>query len=166
MFSIDTKVLIVTDHVAEIEAAIRALAQQQVLVGIPAEKAGRDSEKGGEINNAALGYIHDRGMPTQNIPARPFLEVGIADADIEINAGMERAAGAALDGDISAVTKNLVAVGIVASTSVKMKIQSGPFVPLKPATIRARQRAGFSGTKPLIRTGQLRNAVTFVLRKR
>jgi len=158
----------VVDNSEKFFKATRELEQNQVLVGIPAEKAARDSEEAGgsAINNAALGYIHNYGMPTQNIPARPFLEPGIKDADKPITDHLGKAGEAALSGNPGGVLKNLTAAGIVAASSVKAKINTGPFVPLKPATLAARRRKGRMGEKPLIDTGALRNSISFVVRKK
>lgn len=154
----------VVDHVPEILDAMATLAQNDVLVGVPEEKTERKNDS--EISNAALAYIQDKGSPTQNIPPRPFLEPGIQDAKEPIAEGMRKAAEAALDGNKGAVVANLNRVGLVASTAVKLKINNGPFVPLKPATLAARRRHGFAGTKPLIVSGALRNSITYVLRRR
>jgi phage gpG-like protein len=161
----------VTDNVPKFLKAQKEMRSNQVLVGIPSAKAPRtpdEKEKVKEqpINNAALGYIHNYGMPAQNIPARPFMEPGIKDAKGPISNYMGAAAAAALKGNAEGLKKNLIAAGIVAATEIKKKINTGPFVALKPATIAARKRRGRTGTKPLIDTAQLRNAITFVVRSK
>jgi len=170
MLKPNLKITMVADNSRDLERSLRNLIEQDVLVGIPAEKAARTSEearaRGTPITNAALGYIHEHGSPPVNIPPRPFLIPGIKNAQKEISEGFEKAGAAALEGKPDVMVKQLHAIGLRAATSVKLKIQSGPFVALKPATIRARRRRGHMGTKPLIDTGQLRNAVTYVLRRR
>lgn len=153
----------IVDNTDELLKAMAALVQNDVLVGIPEEKTERH---GDEPTNALLGYVHEHGSPTQNIPPRPFLAPGIQDAKDGIAEGMRKAGEAALDGNKSAVLANLNCVGLIASAAVKLRINNGPFVPLKPATLAARRRKGFLGTKPLIRTAQLRNAVSYVIWKR
>ncbi|MDD1617199.1 MAG: hypothetical protein LUQ28_12105, partial [Methylococcaceae bacterium] len=60
---------------------------------------------------------------------------------------------------------SLTKAGIVAQNSVKATITKGEgFEPLAESTIKARQRKGFKGTKPLIRTGQLRNSITYIVK--
>ncbi len=54
--------------------------------------------------------------------------------------------------------------GLMGQDAVRGKITSGPFVPLAPATLRARKAKGRTGEKPLIDTGQLRAAYTYVIR--
>lgn len=162
------KIKSVVDHTADFLKATKVLASSQVLVGVPAEKAPRSSAeaKGQPINNAALAYIHNYGIPELNIPARPFLEPGIKNAKDRINGYMGDAAAAAFDGKSERVAKNLTAAGIAATSSVKSKINTGPFQPLRPATLAARRARGRTGTKPLIDTGQLRNSISFVVRKK
>jgi hypothetical protein len=70
-----------------------------------------------------------------------------------------------LEGGIGALNIAYARAGIIAQNSVKAAIRSGEgFAPLAPATLAARKRAGAKGTKPLIRTGQLLNSITYVVR--
>jgi len=156
-------VTVTKDDVAKVLANIQAMAGKQVLVGIPADKSPR---KGDPITNASLGYIHEHGSPARNIPARPFLVPGVKEAAPKAAAAMKKLAGQALT-DASAVDKALNAAGLIAQTGVKKRIVSGEgFAPLKEGTIKARQRKGAKGTKPLIRTGQLLNSITYVVREK
>lgn len=50
--------------------------------------------------------------------------------------------------------------GLFLATKIKKKIDAGPHEPLSPLTLAARRLAGLGGTKPLIATGGLRNAIT------
>jgi phage gpG-like protein len=154
-----------TDKLAAVHRAIDTLRNSRVMVGIPAEDADR---KGGEITNAQLGYIHEFGAPEVNIPARPFLAPGVKGAREEITAQLKKAGQAVLAGNAEAVDRALNAAGIVAQNAARQKIQAGPFVPLKPATIYQRQHrkvAPRSGEQPLIDTGQLRTSITYVVRR-
>lgn len=155
--------IVVADRTKELRRAIAALAGQQVLVGIPATTAGRDDAA---MDNATLGYIHETGAPSANIPARPFLRPGVKAAMPKITPRLRRAALAALSGKTDAVLRELNAVGLIAQSSVRAKLTDGPFQPLAASTLRERRRRGFAGTKPLIVTGQLRRSITYVIRKR
>ena len=64
----------VVDNLRKLTQGIEVLTTMQVMVGVPDDKSGR---REGEINNAELAYIHDKGAPEANIPARPFMEPGI-----------------------------------------------------------------------------------------
>lgn len=154
---------VLADRTTALRRAVASLVENQVLVGIPATTAGRND---GPIDNATLGYIHETGSPSANIPARPFLRPGVAAAMPKITTRLRRAALAGLAGSREKVMAELNAVGIIAQSSARAKITNGPFQPLAASTLRDRRRRGFKGTKPLIVTGQLRRALTYVIRKR
>jgi hypothetical protein len=155
-----TKTLI--DRLPEVARGIRTLAENRVYVGVPASKAGRS---GGEISNADLAYIHENGAPTVGIPARPFLKPGVASIRRWVEETLVKIGRSALDGRPEAVTRGLNALGLRAQSAVRAKINEGVPPPLRPGTLAARRRRGRTGTKPLIDTGQLRNAITYVIRR-
>lgn len=156
---------VVTDNTKKLLEAVAALTKKQVLVGIPEEKTERE-DGDTPITNAALAYIHTNGAPEANIPARPFLEPGIKGIQAKINDRLGKAGKAALDGNLAETERQLASVGLEAQLAAQRKINEGIPPPLADSTLEARKRAGFAGTKPLIRTTQLRNAITFVLRER
>jgi hypothetical protein len=154
------------DRVGRTTALIRSLGKDRVLVGIPAENALRKPEPGEDpgVNNAMLGFVHENGSPAKNIPARPFLIPGVQDAREEIGKRLESSARATLSGKTTDADRTLNAVGLIAVNAVRKRIVDGPFTPLKPKTLAARRRKGRTGTKPLIDTGQLKGAITYVVR--
>jgi hypothetical protein len=158
------KVEKIVDNADKLENSIKRLTGKDVLVGIPEDETQRKEADG--ITNAMLAYIHDTGSPSQNIPARPFMDPGIKDAKTRIVARLKKMGEDTLDGNTSAVDKGLDAIGLIAVSAIRAKITSGPFAPLSPSTIRARLRRGFTGEKPLIVTAQLRNAINYVVRKK
>lgn len=152
------------DITNRVMAGIEALAKKQVLVGVPASEGGRKDS--GPIGNAGLAYIHDNGAPGSNIPPRPFLSPGILAAKPAITAAMKQAAILTMAKGPVEFEKGLNRAGLIAVASVKNRIVSqAGFEPLKPATLKARARAGFEGTKALIRTGQLVGSINYVVRK-
>jgi hypothetical protein len=161
-----TGVTTVTDKMKEVTKALRELQSQRVLVGIPSTKAQRND---GPISNAELGYIHENGAPEANIPARAFLVPGVKSVKIETAQGLKDAGKAALNGESGKMMQQLNRVGSVAASAVQKKITDGPFEPLKPSTVRSRMRKHKGrvdlNPKPLIDTGQLRRAITYVVRK-
>jgi hypothetical protein len=161
-FTVDLKKI--RDNAPAFRQALAELRRYDLLVGFPEEKASK--RKDGTISNAALAYVHDKGSPAANIPPRPFLEPGVRSAQSPIAAQLRKGATAAVEGNIAAVTQALNSAGLVAQAAVRRYITTASFTPLKPATLRARKRKGFKGEKPLIETGQLRNAVNYVLRNR
>lgn len=185
---------IVKDETLAVFQAIEELVGKEVLIGIPESKNSRQAVDGeAPINNAALGYLHEFGSPAQNIPARAFLIPGVQKAEKPALYQLRKAADATLDGQPKKADQYLNAAGVVGSNSARNEISTANFAPLSPATIRNRHRQ--RGTKsmreseqvylmlvskgvdpgaaqtetdirPLINTGQLRNSITYVVRKR
>ena len=161
-------VTVTRDSVKQTLEAIRSLTLNRVLVGIPSSTATRepDPEDPQPIDNATIGYLMENGSPANNIPERPFLVPGVAAVDDEIADRYRAGADAVMTGRASSLDATHTTVGIIAENSVKRKITMGPFAPLAPATLAERKRRGREGERPLIDTGQLRRAVTHVVRPR
>jgi hypothetical protein len=184
------RVEITYDNVNNVVKGIQALTGQQVLVGIPEEKGARSNSD--PVTNAALGYIHEFGSPQHNIPARPWLIPGVRKGARDYMPHLRGAAAAVLDGKTTVAFRELNMAGILAAQSAQNMMATGNFVPLSPATIRARRysrttksirvsekqylaliKQGVSpataqsavGIRPLINTRQLFNSVTYVVRK-
>lgn len=156
------------DRLNELIRNITSLVKQRVLVGVPAAKTKRDPEPGepSNITNAAIGYVQEFGLPTNNIPARPFLVPGIKAAQSRITGALKSAARSALTFKPSQAQNSFVAAGLIAQNSARRTLTDGAgFAPLAPATLAARRRRGRTGTRPLVDTGQLRNSITYVIRK-
>lgn len=169
-----------TDRVNDVVKALGSLVKTDVLVGIPESETERENQA--EPNNATLAYIHEHGSPAQNIPARAFLIPGVRGAEKEYRPRLIKAAQLALDGKAKDALKQMDAAGLIAEMAAKTKINSGDFVPLSEATLRARAARGRKGAaaelarresglpagtdlaKPLIDTGQLRNSITHIIR--
>jgi hypothetical protein len=155
----------VQDHTKKLKDMLKAF-KARVVIGIPDDSARSDSE----VNNAALLAIHNFGSPANNIPARPVMDIGMRNAKGDIVKELTRGAKKALDlkgaAHDEAVEQSLERSGIIGATAVKKAIvdQTG-IRPLKPETIQARKRKGFSGTKALLETAQMMNAITSEVRK-
>ena len=144
-----------------------------VQVGIFGEKGGRKSK---ETTNAEIGFIHEMGSVSSNIPRRSFLW------DTFINQG-DKLMGM-LSGDVKALFKEgkvalyLKHVGIACTNLVGQAFETsgwGSWAPLKYRSImdkvkgsllRRKQQAaevlfeGAKHTRPLLDTGQLMRSVT------
>ena len=154
---------IVKDRVSEVLKSVKALTSKEVLVGIPSTTAGRDDTP---INNAEIGYLMETGSPAQNIPERPFLVPGVESAQDKFIPHLKAAGLSALEGKTAMIERDFDRAGIVAANAVKAKITDGPFTPLSPKTLQKRRAKGRTGERPLIDTGQLRRAVSHVVRKK
>lgn len=118
------------------------------------------------VGKGFVGETLVTGPHSITIPARPFMSPGVEEALPQIVKRMRSGATRALNGDRQAASQTLEAVGLIAQTAIRKRIASGDFVPLAPATLEARRRRGRTGTRPLIDTGQMRNAITYVIRRR
>lgn len=155
---------VTSDFTQDLSKILKKFRNDKVLVGIPEEKDSRQSSDG--IGNAALLAINNFGSPANNIPARPVMQIGIRNARDEISEEFKRAAVEALSGGAAAVSRAYNRAGIIASTAIKKAINDQDGIePPSDATLAARESRGFKGTKALIVTGQLRNAITYVVKE-
>lgn len=161
---------ITEDRTDEFNAIIKRFRRDDVLVGIPQQDTTREPAENAdgvqsEINNATLLAINEFGSPAQNIPARPVMAIGIRAAQKEIAEQFKQAMLGAFKTGISALSTYYNRAGIIASTSIKKTInaQEGIKEPSE-ATLETRRAQGFKGTKALIVTGQMRNAITYVVK--
>lgn len=180
---------LITNKLPKLLAAFDALVQKDVLVGVPKEKTSRKDDS---VGNATIAYLMDNGSPANNVPARPFMRPGIKRAQSQIKNEFKIAANAVLTGNEGLVNASLNRAGLAAQNSIRSVIGEGIPPPLKPETIknRARSRGAKSmrkgekeymkqiaegatpaeaqasvGITPLVNTGQLRNSITYVVKK-
>lgn len=179
---------ITRDKTGSVIAQLQRLTGNDVLVGIPSENSGREDEA---INNAARAYVHEFGSPAANIPARPFLRPGVASIQDEAARRMGAAAKRVLAGGGDAIEPAMHAVGMLAVSAVRRLISAGIEPPLSRRTLEARanrpvgtgvgirkgaraelesRAAGNAPSteyaKPLIDTGSMYRAITYVIRRR
>lgn len=132
------------------------IKKMDVLVGIPAEQ--NAAHKGG-VTNAELLYIHNNGAPGAGIPARPVLEPGIQETSESIRPLLHEGIKKALNGDLGSANAAYQKAGMLGTSGVQGKFGVG-LTALKPETVK---RKGSS--LPLIDTGSLRKAITYVVRE-
>lgn len=175
------------DNVDALRALLEGISATEVLVGFPESSATRD---GSGPTNAMLGYVHDNGAPEQNIPARPFMIPGIESVATEVTNILAALAKGHLNKGKLTADQGLTRVGLKVQAAIRKKINEGVPPPLADSTLRRRaarkgkglgsrkgaklelelRAAGWDPSvdfaKPLVDTGQMRNAVSFVIRKR
>lgn len=177
-----------------LQDATQTLLKRELLVGIPGDSPARSPEPGEPTppSNAVIAYVQEFGDDEKNIPARPFLMPGVANAKPDIVKGLESAGRAVLDGQAGGLERGLTSAGLAAQVAVKKKIIDGPFAPLSERTLQGRaERLTSKGkasqsesskaarrelanrdagelpstdAKPLYDTHSLFNAVTYVVR--
>lgn len=160
---------VTTDFTKEFNETIKRFKNDDVLIGIPEEDTVRSfdpkDKQSGEITNAAILAINEFGSPLNNIPPRPVMAIGIRNAKDGIAEQFKQAAIQTLQKGFSALDIFFNRAGLIASNSVKKAIndQEGFDGPAE-STLESRRARGFKGTKSLIVTGQMRNAITYVVR--
>jgi hypothetical protein len=159
-----TITMTVKDNFGKLDKSMRAMLKNEVLVGVPQDKSSRNDGSG--VNNATLAYIHNTGSPSQNIPPRPFMEPGVEAVREKIEKRMKRIGELALKGNLQAVSVGFEGLGAIVRDSIKNIINQGNFTPLAASTLEARRRRGRKSKKPLVDTGEMRNSINYVVRKR
>lgn len=176
------------DGVAELHEAMVEMAKLELLVGFPEDTTGRepDPEEPEWLTNAALGYIHDQGAPEVNIPARPFMLPAMDEFTPRAATQLGSLAKQILRRQVqtSGVMAEFHKLGLRAQSAIRRKINEGIPPPLSDVTLLKRAAKGREGAmwelawrqagappglelaKPLIDTGQMRNAVNYVIRPR
>ena len=163
---------------------LKELSKKALYVGIAADSQ-HDMREDGGPNNSQLGYIHEFGSPSSNIPPRPFLVPGVKSKKEHISSELGLAMKAALNDDKRSCDKILERLGISTAEAVKEYLRTAEFTPLKPATIANRYRSRMTegkrdnekrlirdesgklvenpnfgvGIRPLINTSSLLNAI-------
>lgn len=179
------------NHLRELRKQLKALAKKEVLVGIPAENSTR--EHSSEINNAELLYIQSHGVrsasmrkemqgnldsgmkyskahelylqshgsPMYHVPPRPVLEPAIASQKETIGKLIGVASKNALEGKSAQCEANLNKAGMVAASAARgwFENPANGWPPNAPYTIKKK-----GSSQPLIDTGEMRKAITYVVR--
>lgn len=134
----------------------------EVVVGITEES---DSQRENGMTNASLLYLHENGVPSHNIPARPVLKPAIADAKThqKIKKLLREAAVASMvQGNKAKCEQLMHKAGMVGRDACKAWItDGGHLAPNAPATIA---RKGSS--LPLVDTGSMVNSISYAVRKK
>jgi hypothetical protein len=162
---------------------LKSLKKMEVLVGIPEKKAPR---KKGKMNNATLLYIHTKGSPLNNLPARPLIEPALeADDNAEkISEDLREVVKAILDGNEGKAQRLMGITGQDAVNAIQdwFDDSRNGWEPNKDATVKrklrkikdlSKRKQAFTEYKEgveninsiLVDTGVLKRAITYVLRE-
>lgn len=106
-----------------------------VRVGVPSAAAESDGTP-----VAMIAAVHEFGSPSQGIPERPFLRTAMQENAKKYVALNRRNLVEVLNKRMT-VEQALGQLGEMAKGHVQKKLGYGPFAPLDPKTIAARQRA-------------------------
>lgn len=144
--------VVVKDH------GYKALVHATKLLGGAALRVGIVANQPASSGSASLLEVashHEFGAPRARIPERSFLRSTIDEQRSEIDRRFRAAEASVVRGKATPVNA-LAKVGSWLVTKVREKIDTGPFAPLAPSTIR---RKGHS--RPLFETGLLRAAINY-----
>jgi hypothetical protein len=141
----------------------KSLAALQVYVGVPQSTTERP--RGAKVTNAELVFIHTNGSPARGIPARPIIEPAIEASDNKaaLAEDLKKAGNAALDRRPQDAVKFLKLTGQDAVNRIRAWFTDARnhWAPNVPSTIRAK-----GSDRPLIDEGELRKAMTYVLKEK
>ena len=180
-----------TGDIAFLKKAVAELANKEILVGIPQESSSR--EIGDTINNAELLYIQSHGVrskqmrqemdksirkgikysaahslyvkthgsPMLNIPPRPVLEPSIEANKQVITKQIAIASTAAMENNSHLMEEALNKAGLIATAAAQgwFENPANNWQPNAESTIKKK-----GSNQPLVDTGEMRKAITYVLR--
>ena len=133
------------------------IGKPKVYIGVPFKA--NVIHKDTKLNMATLLAIHCMGAPTRGIPKRdpllPPLQENAKEYSRLLAQGIKN--NLANGEPIEQAYEKL---GLLATNDVKSYFVSGNFVPLKQSTIDAK-----GSSKPLIDSGELRNSISYEVRK-
>ena len=143
----------------KIQRNVRAFAGLELAIGIQGPEAGAIEHDADDLTNVELGAIHEFGAPGAGIPERSFIR-STFDAKIKQWIGQLEKVGKTIYSTGTGDPKRALGIlGEKAVSDMRNTINRGIDPPLKPATVA---RKGSS--KPLIDSGQLKNAITWKIR--
>lgn len=155
-----------------LEEKLKEIAQTDILVGIPKEAT---QQKDGETFYLAdIATINNFGSKSKNIPARPFGTTLMPRYGKRIMDFYRKEVAEALKGKRK-VKVALNRVGLTAAGFMKTNLSAGKWKPNAPITIHGgwMNRGGKSfyvkgkgSAHPLIDIGQMRQSITWILRKK
>lgn len=114
----------------------------------------------GQMSMAKLGTIHEYGLMSLNIPARPFMRQTFERINAKISELIKNQLDLVIKGS-SNVKRSLGLVGEYVRSEIRRQFVVGDFEPNKPSTIKAKTVGGKKGTTPLIDTGRLRASINY-----
>lgn len=157
---------------AELEAKIEEAATKEILVGIP--ESATNTNDGETFYLADIAFLQNYGSYSEKenrhlagdeakesgkIPPRPFGSTLMQNYGDKIKKFYQKEVGESLKGKRS-MKQSLNRVGFIASGLMKQNLSTGNWAANAESTIAKK-----GSSKPLIDTGEMRRAITWVLKK-
>lgn len=136
---------------------IDKLKKDQVFIGFPEGKTVHTGSTGESTDMTLIAAYNEFG--TSSTPARPFLKQTIDGNQDKIKAMCKKAAKDVADG--KSAEQCLEQLGAFGVGLVQETIANGSFAPNSPQTVKKK-----GSDKPLIDTGQMRQSVHYIIRKK
>ena len=137
-------------------------AKHEVVVGITQES--NSGHKNGPTS-AELLYLHEKGVPSHNIPPRPVLKPALAQPEVQkaIKSELRKAMIASfVTGNKKIAEMEMEKAGMLGRDACKKYIADGnKLAPNAPATIAKK-----GSSKPLIDTGAMMNSITYAVKEK
>lgn len=187
---VGTATLTTRDKMDVLRNAVKEIQKLEVYVGIP--EAGSERKDSSEVSNAELVYMHTHGVrqlaminemqgdmdsgatyskahqmyiqangsPLWKTPPRPIIEPAIENSKDKIADQLAKVATKALDGDSQGAKAQLEKAGMLGQNVVRAWFvdPANNWPANSPKTIALK-----GSDKPLIDTGELRKAITYVV---
>jgi hypothetical protein len=156
------------EKLTAIQKAIGAKMVAQVgILGVKSNRleTGKVSKEGGhkktkeasDMTNADIGLAHEKGVKSQNIPRRSFIEVPLRTKDLDLNK-VKASLWQAFTTGKSTIKEAYTKLGIAAENIIQGAFKTGGYgqwAPLDEKTIKRKKSASI-----LIDTAQLRKSIT------
>lgn len=119
-------------------------------------------DEGYKYSEAFSMYIHAHGSPLWQIPPRPVIEPAIKDAHEKLAKRIQKAAHAAINGDMQEAEHWIDSAGMYGEKAARNWFENpkNNWPPNSPRTIAKK-----GSDVPLIDTGELRKSITHVIRR-
>lgn len=127
--------------------------RRKVKIGVNSQNAPRP----GEMDNVAVGSVHEYGAPEQGIPQRSFIGDTIDQNGSEYTGKARQLLGDVIEGRRD-TQQALGLLGEVVKRDIIARINEGIDPPNAEATVEAK-----GSSKPLIDTGSLKQAINYVV---
>ncbi len=124
------------------------------------KKDEQKKEEEEEIDVCDVAICNELGVPSKNIPSRPFLRKSVDENKEEIETFLKLQAKRVMNG--VPAEKILKETGDFQAKLIQKKIENGSYEENKEATIKRKK----GSDKPLIDTGTMRQSVHYVIEKK
>lgn len=141
----------------KLEEKLKEISESQIFVGIP--KDATETKDGHTFYLADIAYVNNFGSKSKNIPPRPFGTTLMPRYGKRISDFYQKEIADVLKGKRT-VKQALNRVGFTAAGFMKRNLSAGKWQANSPVTVAMKGSA-----HPLIDTGQMRQSITWLVKK-